>query len=198
MNNICQLPISTVANDANDSGSPLCLTRPAEGAKELAAFEQLAQMVSRELFLLPHRSSVQNPNQIVYFEGKADERFDLVTVHLSLDSDNERPLLIRIFSESGALQIRVAPAELRNRDPKTGEKIETPTGQQETKPQLDDGMVTIHRSSSRDSVKRLIPVSVEKKGKYGYAVAWDDGAKIIYSMLAVAKSAGARLQENQS
>jgi hypothetical protein len=51
--NVCQLPISSLANDANDSGMPLSLVRPDEAVNELLALQQLARMVSRELFLLP-------------------------------------------------------------------------------------------------------------------------------------------------
>jgi len=39
---VFRLPISTLANDANDAGAPLCLTRPAGAAAELDAFAGLA------------------------------------------------------------------------------------------------------------------------------------------------------------
>ena len=192
LDNVCQLPISTLANDANDDGIPLCLTRPEKGTSELAAFEQLANIVSKELYMLPHRRA-ENQQQVVFKDSR--EIFDLISLQLSLDQDEERPFVVRIFSENGAMQIRVAPAELRSRDPKTGDKLDS--GDAPAKPtsngKKDDGKVSIHRSTG--SKKISIPQGIEKKGKYGYSVTWGDGAKIIYSMLAVAKSAGGNLKQ---
>ena len=38
----------------------------------------------------------------------------------------------------------------------------------------------------------LIPARVTRKGNYGYEVEWADGAKVIYSLLAIAKAAGGK------
>jgi hypothetical protein len=190
LDNVCQLPISTLANDANDDGIPLCISRPEKGTNELAAFEQLANIVSKELYMLPHRRA-ENQQQVVFKDSR--ETFDVISLQLSLDQDEERPFVVRIFSENGAMQIRVAPAELRSRDPKTGDKLdsEDTPAESTSNDQNGDGMVSIHKTSSK---KISIPKGIEKKGKYGYSVTWGDNAKIIYSMLAVAKAAGGNMR----
>jgi hypothetical protein len=38
----------------------------------------------------------------------------------------------------------------------------------------------------------LFPARVTRKGNYGYEVEWADGAKVIYSLLAIAKAAGGK------
>jgi hypothetical protein len=192
LDNICQLPISTLANDANDNGIPLSLTRPEKGTNELAAFEQLANIVSKELYMLPHRRA-ENQEQVVFKDSR--ETFDVISLQLSLDQDQERPFVVRIFSENGAMQIRVAPAELRSRDPKTGDKLDAGDAPAEStsKDQNDNGMVSINKSIG--SKKISIPEAIQKKGKYGYSVTWGDGARIIYSMLAIAKAAGGNLRQ---
>ena len=190
--NLCHLPISAVANEANDLGSPLCLSRPAEGGRELEAFEKLAYMVSEELFLLAHGQSTEQQTQFVSFEGKNGERFDVATTQLSTTT-SEKPVsfVVRIFSDVSALQLRLDPSELRNRDPKTGDAHDS-TGDQE-KGDFESGneMVTFHRASDSLKERMLTPQIVEKKGKYGYAVTWSDGATIIYANHAIAKAAGA-------
>jgi hypothetical protein len=47
----------------------------------------------------------------------------------------------------------------------------------------------VHRTAGKKSPS-LIPSKVDKKGRYGYAVQWNDGAIIIYSVLSIAKAAG--------
>merc|ERR1719203_2436957 len=48
-----------------------------------------------------------------------------------------------------------------------------------------------HASSQSQSQinRRLFPVTLEKRGHYGYAVEWADGATVIYSMSSIAKAA---------
>ena len=38
----------------------------------------------------------------------------------------------------------------------------------------------------------LVPARVTRKGNYGYEVEWADGAKVIYSLLAIAKAEGGK------
>jgi hypothetical protein len=38
-----------------------------------------------------------------------------------------------------------------------------------------------------------IPTRVARKENYGYEVEWADGAKVIYSLLAIAKAAGGKI-----
>jgi len=50
-----------------------------------------------------------------------------------------------------------------------------------------------YNSEEKDN---LFPAKISKKGKYGYEVEWADGAKIIYSLLAIAKAAGGKPLES--
>ena len=187
LENVCKFPISTLANDATEDGDPLTLSRPKGATEELSSFELLGDIVSRELYTLPHRTS-ENQDLIV-FHG-SEETFDLVSLQLSLDDDAERPLVIRIFSESGAMQLRFAPSELRSRDPKTGEVVGSSGKSSKDATQQKKGMASVHKVDS--STKKNFPQAVEKKGKYGYQVTWADGARIIYSMLAIVKAGGGK------
>jgi hypothetical protein len=181
--NVCQLPISSLANDANDIGMPLSLVRPDEAVNELLALQQLARIVSRELFLLPYRQTQADEGQVV-FESNG-EMFPISTLQLSSDDDS---LVVRAFSESGALQKRFSPEELRNRDPKTGQPLEVPD--EEPKNSDERSMVTVYKSKSRKSPTKVVPEKIEKKAKIGFEVAWSDGAKFIYSRRAIALAAG--------
>lgn len=189
-----QLPISTLTNNANDNGTPLCLSRPENATEELAVFEQLACAVAKELLLLQHGRSrsddggVDEPGMVV-FEG-TDERFNIATTNLSMDYAEEG-FLVRLFSDGGATQLSLSAQELRSRHPKTGEKLDLGVkDEQDNGKPPSNGMVQHHKVS----VPRLMPATVEKKGKYGYSVEWADGATIIYSMLSIAKAAGGRIK----
>uniref|UniRef100_A0A7S2YAX9 Gamma-butyrobetaine hydroxylase-like N-terminal domain-containing protein n=1 Tax=Entomoneis paludosa TaxID=265537 RepID=A0A7S2YAX9_9STRA len=104
---------------------------------------------------------------------------------------------MRLFSSSGAVQKRIFPSELRSRDPKTGDIIEdSPFREQKPK----DPFVRVHSSSdvesdsNNNSKKKpspsVTPVQVDRKGRYGFAVQWADGATIIYSKVCLAKASG--------
>ena len=43
-----------------------------------------------------------------------------------------------------------------------------------------------------DKEKVLFPAKISKKGNYGYEVKWADGTIVIYSLLAIATSAGGK------
>lgn len=147
----------------------------------MLAFDQLARTVSKELFRLPYR-----PDEIqgfVTFEGNA-EKFSLSVIRLSKDGDS---LIVRAFSDSGALQKRIAPDELRSLDPKTGQKLETTDDQ--AKEKKAGGMVEFHRAGSCKSHSKILPDRIEKKAKVGYEVTWSDGTKFIYSRRAIALAA---------
>jgi hypothetical protein len=187
--NVCQLPISSIANEANDTGVPLTLARPDAASNELNAFGELAHAVSKELFRMPYRS-IQVQEGQVFFEDDGGT-FEISALQLSQDKDDS--FLVRAFSESGALQKRIPPEELRSRDPRTGQKLETVNNEHEND---DDevGMVKVHRSKSSKGHKKVVPKSVEKKAKVGYEVTWGDGAKYIYSRRAIALAAGGVLE----
>lgn len=194
--NVFQLPISTLTNDANDIGVPLCLSRPEKATEELDVFEQLASAVARELLLLQHGRSrsdsggVDEPGTVVFVGS--DEKFDVATTHLSVDYAEEG-FLVRLFSGAGAIQLRLSAQELRSRHPKTGEMLELAAedDQGNCEPSS-NGMVQYHKVSAPRPV--LMPATIEKKGRYGYSVEWADGATIIYSMLSIAKAAGGRMK----
>ncbi|KAG7346750.1 ATP/GTP-binding protein [Nitzschia inconspicua] len=180
---ICQLPISEIANEANETGIPLCLSRPAEARNELSAFEKLAQIVSRELFRLPYQVP-QSEGTVVIDE----QEFDLTTIQLSQDKES---LVVRFFSESGALQKRITPLSLRSRDPKTGQPLAGAQDVDDTPfDETGGGMATIHKASKMSDI---VPQKVEKKAKVGYEVTWSDGSRFIYSRVAIACAAGGKL-----
>lgn len=182
--NVCRLPISSAANDANEKGIPLSLSRPTMAATELDALAHLARAVSKELFRLPFKP--ENSTGSVSFEG-SDERFELTSIQLSLDGDE---FSLRVFSEKGALQKRFNPKELRNRDPKSGMLLVGTNEDEEAKStKAKRSIVEIHHTGARKDNARDFPDKVEKKGKVGYEVTWSDGAKYIYSKRAIAMAA---------
>jgi len=157
--NICQLPISSVANKANDSGSPLCLSRPDDAQSELDAFHQLALGVSRQMLRLPFLD--RTGDATVVFDGN-DESFDIESIQLSLDNGK---LVLRVYSDTSAVQKHIKPHSLRNRDPKTGHLMSVEDDDEETKDE--DVMVKVHRHDGSNSTD---PVAVERKAKVGYEV----------------------------
>jgi hypothetical protein len=191
--NVCQLPISSAANDANDEGVPLSLSRPMVASRELDAFSRLAQIVSKELLTLPFRP--ENSSGTVSFEDNP-EIFELGSIQLSLDGD---AFLLRAFSEHGAIQKRFSPKELRSRDPKTGATLDE-SGQEDDAPPAKSkvGMVEIHRSGAMKDDSKNLPGNIEKKAKVGYEVTWSDGAKYIYSRRAITLAAGGKVDQRKT
>jgi Mrp family chromosome partitioning ATPase len=188
--NVCQLPISGTANAAIDTRVPICISRPAEAKQELETFEKLAKIVSRELFQLPYREP--SSEGMVILE---DEHFDLSTIHLSDDGGS---LLIRFFSENGALQKRVPYENLRSLDPMSGDVIdETSSAAENEKGQIDEEkkiIVSIHKSNSSASnhpdTAKITPERIEEKGRVGFQVTWSDGSRFIYRRSVIALAAG--------
>ncbi|KAI2513875.1 hypothetical protein MHU86_658 [Fragilaria crotonensis] len=175
MKNVFQLPISTLTNGANDCGIPLALARPSAASEELGIIGELATAVSRELFLAQHGrsdSSVEThqPHKVIFPNSSADDEFDVASTHLTVTNEG---FVARFFSEKGAMQVPIPPANMRARHPKTGELMED----------IEAGMV--------QTSPKLLPAKLDPKGRYGYAIEWADGATIIYSMLSIARAAGA-------
>ena len=183
-----ELPISTITNDANEGGEPLCLARPADAERELHAFEKLAKDVSRELYRMLYGQT--DSKEVVSFADSSDE-FDLATINLNVDSSSGG-FTVRLFSKNGAIQRRIGAADLRARDPKTGEVIDDSPFRDEMDQQVpsSDTLVTVHKNAGRKVSPSLNPSKADKKGRYGYAVQWGDGATIIYSKASIAKAAG--------
>ena len=190
---LVQLPISLTANTANDSGTPFCLERPSDAEKELAAFRTLAKVVSGELMKYQHGRN--DDRKFVALEANGD-LFDLSAVTLSLDKSHGEAFIVRLFSDTGAVQKRLSPAKLRSRDPKTGETIaDSPFLSAAEGPEDDsmaNPMVTVHKVKSKQSLS-LLPTKVDRKGRYGFSVEWADGATIIYSSASIARAAGGTL-----
>ena len=189
--NVCQLPISGTANAAIDTGIPICISRPAEAQQELETFEKLAKIVSRELFQLPYREP--SSEGMVLLE---DEEFDLSTIHLSDDAGS---LLIRFFSENGALQKRVPYVNLRTRDPMSGDVVDeqTSSAAEDEIGQVNDEqkvVVSLHKSgcgaSEKQDPTKISPERIEEKGRVGFEVTWNDGSRFIYRRSVIALAAG--------
>ena len=190
--NVFQLPISSATNDANDGGSPLCLDRP-EGASEvLSVFTSLAQAVAKELLLVQYNRSLSrdtgdadltmqqqhHQEHRVTFPKNSNVFFDVASTYLAVNKE-QHGFVARFFSEQGAIELSIEGSDLRSRDPKTGTIVVVAFVE------TSNGMVEHHVSPPR-----LFPAKVERKGRYGYAVEYADGATIIYSMFAIAKAAG--------
>ena len=191
---VCRLPISESANMAIDTGVPICLSRPENARRELDTFTELATIVSRELFQLPHREP--SSEGMVLLE---DEYFDLSTIHLS---DNGEYLLIRFFSENGALQKRVPAENLFRLDPMSGnitDKTSSVAMNEEERIKSKNVIVSIHSSKSSASYRsnKIIPERIEEKGRVGFEVTWSDGSRFIYRRSVIAVAGGGSIVETQ-
>jgi Mrp family chromosome partitioning ATPase/uncharacterized membrane protein YfcA len=180
---VIEMPLSIFTCDSNDSGNPLVLSRPEGASRELDAYHTLAQDVSGELLHTFYGTSETVEN--VKFRDSSEE-FAVASVDLSLDKMSKE-FIVRLYNPSGALQRRVLAAQLRARDPRTGDVIED-------SPFLHEGgekppAIKIHKTTDRVSPS-IDPNGVERKGRYGFAVKWGDGATIIYSKKSIARAAG--------
>ena len=211
---LVQLPISVAMTDAVDSGTPLTLARPEGAEKELLAFSDLAAIVSRELLQLQYGAPPTDGEGFVVFDesdsdGEPGAVFGLATVILALDKKAKGDkFAVRLVSDSGAIQKQVAPAQLRSRDPRTGEIMpDSPylVDQEEGDSNETPGehpLVTKTRVAAKTGANKrspsVIPTKVERRGRYGFAVEWGDGATIIYSMRCLAKAAGGVVKEKDT
>ena len=191
-----QFPISSAANDATESAAPLCLTRPANAAEDLGLYEQLARTVSREL-LRVHYGETESQHYITFPDEHLDDTFAVATLQLNLEkTTSPASILLRLFSESGAIQKRIHPAALRSRDPKTGDIIEDSPFRDQIE-EASDHIVAVHHLGASGTTKKispsLSPIKVQRKGRYGFAVEWSDGATIIYSKASLARAAGGHI-----
>lgn len=179
---VIEMPMSIHTNDSNEDGTPLTLERPVDAALELQAYERLAKEVSAELLKTFYGTT--ESSESVSFQDSSEE-FSVATVDLSLDS-TAKEFVIRLYSPNGAILKRVRAAQLRARDPKTGDVIEESPFLEKSgeKP-----AVHVHKSGDRISPS-VDPSRVDRKGRYGFAVKWADGATIIYSKQSIAIAAG--------
>jgi Mrp family chromosome partitioning ATPase len=186
---IVQLPISEQTNAANDEGEPFCLVRSDQSKRELSAFNKLANALSSELLKMQYNMS---ESHVTATFPESKDKFDVATVHLSLDKVSET-FTVRIFSESGAIQQKFKGFCLRARDPKSGLVLEESPYKEMANTQFDQEMVV---KSNAKKTPALIPTSVQRRGRYGYGVQWADGATIIYSMRSLAAAAGGKVVED--
>jgi hypothetical protein len=160
-----------------------------ELSHEQEAFKRLADHVSRDLLLMQY-GHPDHEKTLVHFEGET-ATFSLESITLKLQPGSAESLTVRCVSSEGASQHSFKPARLRSRDPATGELIPD-------SPFLDEASsptIQIDRSSTGSIPYKpspsLKPVKVERRGRYGYAVEWADGATIIYSLPCIARAASA-------
>ena len=190
---VLQLPLSEVAGEANDTARPLSCYRPANASRELAAFGDLAKVVSGELMRVQFGSSVEEKGSYVVFEGH-DSPFRTDSLALAVDPKRGPEYMVaRFFSDEGGAQRVLRGSSLRSRDPKTGDAIVGSPfgGGDETAGSGSSGRdgVIVTKSSAKVNPS-VVPSKVERKGRYGFAVQWNDGATIIYSSLSIARAAG--------
>lgn len=178
--NIVRLPISTATNDANDRGSPLSLTRREGAVEELNAFEELAEIVTKELLLQRYR--VSEMLGTITIDGVD---FEVESVNCSIEKGKDN-FQVRLFSNTSAKQVRIPASQVRGRDPKSGEFLSNHVYVEDNNPE--DEIVSVHKSGERKD-PAYTPTRVEQKGRYGFAVEWGDGATIIYSMQTIARAA---------
>ena len=159
---IFQMPISSHVNASNDQGTPLTLSRPQRAIDVVVAYDEMAKSISRSLFALLYEN--QRDSLIVDTpHGSFEIDTDSLTMKVS-EPNNE--ILVRIYSNNSANQMKIKGFNLRKRDPKTGE--------------------VQSNCNNHDTNSRVMQIS--KKGRYGFIVEWADGAKIIYSLESIAKA----------
>jgi hypothetical protein len=179
---LIEMPMSVLASEANDKGQPLVLSRPEGAEQELVAYTDLARIVSGELLKTFYGTT--ESSESVKFRDSVEE-FAVASLDLSLDKTTKE-FVVRLYSPAGALQKRVLAAQLRARDPRTGEVIDDSPFLERLGEQP---AIHVHKSTDKLSPS-LDPNRVERKGRYGFAVQWADGATIIYSKKSVARAAG--------
>jgi Mrp family chromosome partitioning ATPase len=198
---IVQLPLATRTNTANDEGEPLTLIRPTDATESLIAFKKLASNVSSEMLKLQFGST--NDDKTVILFPNNPGRYALKSLHATFEkAKSDDILIVRFMSDTGAIQKLVSAKSLRARDPKTGNLIEDSPfaekpGAEVAQAVLDGPMVSTHTTKNKRSPS-VIPMKVERKGRYGYSVEYADGGTIIYSMLCIAKTAGGVVDDEKA
>jgi hypothetical protein len=185
---VVKFPISLHVNDANESGEPLTLTRT-NAVKELEAYHQLARSVASQLLRLEYGHSSDLEKEFVTFGDDDSDCFDVSSVSLSLNKSNsgrsdDTVFVVRLFSSTNAVQKEINPKELRGRDPRTGNPIpDSPFAEDSKEIDCDISSKRQRKSPS------IMPTTVTRRGRYGFAVVWQDGATIIYSNRCLVMSA---------
>ncbi|GMH77408.1 hypothetical protein TrST_g9189 [Triparma strigata] len=156
---LVRIPMSEAVSAANDDGVPVALLGTTE---EALAYEQLATVLTRRLFDRDTTPSTPHPSDPSESELEASpstvDNVDVNSVSLTYDP-NRKSFVIRIFSENGASENLIDPEALRTVNPKTGEPLE----------------------DTKKNDRMLAVKATERKGSYGYAVTWGNGATFIYA-----------------
>ena len=173
---LVRVPLSERVSSANDSGDPLSLKSflsltegdnsedYSEESEEAKAYTALAGILTRKLFerdSLKH--SLEYGQDMEPSSSAAGILFDgrpLKVENLSLKFDADRGIILRIFEAESATETLIDPNLLFRANPKTGELMRK-------KP---------------PTTKQLRIRSVDRKGSYGYAITWGNGATVIYTM----------------
>jgi hypothetical protein len=186
MENVVSLPISPSTNEAIEDGDPITLLRPSSATEELESFRSLATMVSKELFKLEFNETQASEFLVAFDHNEKSTVFNISTLQLTIDkivgSNLVATFTARFFSETDAIQKQIQAKDLRHRDPKSGAKLEG----------FDNSTTNVEKVPSGKVSPKSIPTKVTRKGRYGYAVLWNDGSTIIYSLQCLAIAAGGR------
>ncbi|GMH62020.1 hypothetical protein TL16_g03392 [Triparma laevis f. inornata] len=156
---LVRIPMSEAVSKANDDGVPVALLGTAE---EASAYEELAAILTRRLFdrdICPSSQPSDPSESELEASPSTVDSIDVNNVSLTYDH-NRKSFVIRIFSEDGASESLADPEALRTVNPKTGELLE----------------------DTKKNTRMLAVKATERKGSYGYAVTWGNGATFIYSM----------------
>lgn len=214
---IFQLPISEETNSSNDVGVPITLSRPPEAQITLNSFDDIADDVAESLLLQHYNQFNNQPNEkddtvtsnhpTITIRG---EQWNVSSLQLTADMVTEK-FIVRLYSDTGAIELNILGEDLRMTHPKSGVQMEDLSAssdimqpkssgcgsQDEQHHDHKDNMVQHHKHKNelpnldrpKRRGRRLFPVVIEKRGYYGYAVEWADGATIIYSMSSIAQAA---------
>eukprot|EP00590_Aulacoseira_subarctica_P002650 CAMPEP_0172432504 /NCGR_PEP_ID=MMETSP1064-20121228/63729_1 /TAXON_ID=202472 /ORGANISM="Aulacoseira subarctica , Strain CCAP 1002/5" /LENGTH=536 /DNA_ID=CAMNT_0013179871 /DNA_START=234 /DNA_END=1840 /DNA_ORIENTATION=- len=201
---VFSLGISSHISNANESGIPMCLSRPMLAESELEMYSNLASSTEKQLFSLQYGLPLLNRNEESSGDGEettatfdddtndSDEEFPLHSAILLANNDNYS-FTLRMFSQKKAAQKTLAGDIFRLVHPRTGYRLDQidadnsndktfrtmmATSQTEVKTACGSGGDI---SSTSGASRRLFPVKIEKKGNYGYSCEWADGSTIIYS-----------------
>jgi hypothetical protein len=217
---VFRLPISPEVHNSNETGAPLCCDDGGlESSMDTTAtaddddgvvgiFSKLAEAISTDLLLLQHGMTPSTSvvgggttTSTVTIDEAGNSIYDVPFTRLSVDNTHKK-FTVRLFSDGGGYQKVISGLDLRNRDPKSGEEVEgsleapaiqaAGCGGSQTALSSQVRRVVVESSTATAKKEGLFPARVTRKGNYGYEVEWADGAKIIYSLLAIAKAAGGK------
>jgi len=183
---IIEMPMSPHTIDSTDSGIPLTMSRCKGAEPVLSAFSKLADAVSSGIMRYQYHENNGN-RELVTFENE-NQWFPIASLVLSMSKDW---LSVRLISDEGAITRKIATASLRSRDPKTGDYIpDSPFLEDVTNEDKLSNSAAL--SSKRPRSPSITAKKVKRKGRYGFAVEWGDGATVIYSLRCIAQAAGGK------